>query len=114
MRLSLWRLESPFDNTYHGKRHDAVGQEVVVKTREVCAATSDKLQRQFSIQAKSIVALNGAEHLLFLLLDLLRLRGQVLDDRGWFVERGQGRDIAQGNPLGKSLGGRAGQELLVC
>jgi len=101
-------------SAYDGQIDGPIGQEVVIKTREVGSSTRDKLESGLDLCGDGILALDDGEEALLLLLDLVAQGAEVLDDlsrsaktggRSYVVQR---RVRCQRRRIGRS------EKLLVC
>lgn len=66
--------------THNGQKSLAIGEEVVVETWQVGPAAGDELDTSIDLDCNGILAVNQAEDVLLLLLDLLLQGVEVLDD----------------------------------
>lgn len=75
--------------------------------------TTEKFKCRLNLKVKGIIALNGIQGLLLLLLQYLLMSGEVLKHScGWF-NGGQGRDVVERCVVVEGGAVRAGQETLI-
>lgn len=99
--------------TYHGERHSAVGNEVVIETRKVGTAAVLELNGRVYVDAERVAALDMIQDLLALLLQELLLRSQVLDDGSRILNASQGGDVVQRRAARQCARGRIGEERCI-
>jgi len=86
---------------YDGQVDDAIGEELVVKPRQVRTTTVLELEGQLRLDGQGVLPLDDVDELLLVLLDLVARGVEVLDYVCRAVEAGEGGNVVQGRVLGQ-------------
>lgn len=100
--------------THNGNVGSTISKEVVVKLREIDAATGKEFNSRKDLGNNDIPALHNVDDFLLFLVYLSAKCGEVFDDLSSSREVGQGSDVVQRRILRQQRGVWRCKKLLIC